>query len=219
MRWIFIIPGIAILAAAWIGPLPRLAGEAFWAHMTMHVAVVAAAAPCLALSIAGGRFDPVARLPWLFAPIPASLVELAVVWAWHAPSLHHAARGGAGGLAAEQAMFLTVAVWVWLSSFGGDALQGTHRAASGVFALLLTSMHMTLLGALLAMSPRPLFEHASSSHLAHGGLDPLTDLHLGGAIMLLVGGLSYLIGGLWLTSLILRRKRSADRFQAKEGAL
>ncbi len=213
MRRLLFILGVVCLAAAWIGPLPRLAGEAFWAHMTMHVAVVAAAAPCLALAIAGGRFDPVDRLPWLFSPIPASLVELVIVWAWHAPSLHHAARGGAWGLAAEQAMFLTVAVWVWLSSFGGDALQGSHRAAAGVFALLLTSMHMTLLGALLAMSPRPLFHHT------HGGLDPLSDLHLGGAIMLLVGGTSYLIGGLWLTALILRRRKSADRLPAKEGAL
>lgn len=213
MRGLMLSLGLGCLAAAWIGPLPRLAGEAFWAHMTMHVAVVAVAAPLIALSIAGGRFDPVDRLPWLFSPIPASLVELAIVWAWHAPTLHHAARGGAWGLAVEQAMFLTVAVWVWLSSFGGDAMQGTHRAAAGVFALLLTSMHMTLLGALLAMTPRTLFHHT------HGGLDPLTDLHLGGAIMLLVGGLSYLIGGLWLTGLILRRKRSAGRLPAKGASL
>ena len=62
-------------------------------------------------------------------------------------------------------------------------------------ALLLTSMHMTLFGALLALTPRPLYDHAG--HFASPA--PLEDQHLGGAIMLLVGGLSYLAGGLWLT--------------------
>ena len=33
----------------------------------------------------------------------------------------------------------------------------------------------------------------------------LADQHLGGAIMLLVGGVAYLAGGLWLTAGLLRR--------------
>jgi putative membrane protein len=67
--------------------------------------------------------------------------------------------------------------------------------------LLMTSMHMTLLGALLALSPRPLYPHLSGI----GNLTPLADQHLGGAIMLLVGGLSYLTGGMWLGAAILRK--------------
>jgi putative membrane protein len=67
--------------------------------------------------------------------------------------------------------------------------------------LLFTSMHMTLLGALFALANRPLFVHASDS-LATGGA--LADQHLGGAIMLLAGGASYLLGGLWLTAGVLR---------------
>ena len=61
-------------------------------------------------------------------------------------------------------------------------------------------MHMTLLGALLALSPRPLYAHAGEFN----GLTALDDQHLGGAIMLLVGGISYLFGGLWLTVRLLR---------------
>ena len=38
-----------------------------------------------------------------------------------------------------------------------------------------------------------------------GTLTPLEDQHLGGAIMLLVGGISYLAGGLWLTAALLRK--------------
>jgi putative membrane protein len=37
-------------------------------------------------------------------------------------------------------------------------------------------------------------------HHHHGGrLDPITDQHLGGAVMLVVGGAAFLAGGLWLT--------------------
>lgn len=202
MRLACVISGLLTLAAAWIGPLPQLAQRAFFAHMTMHMAVVAVAAPLLALGVAGGRFDPVRRVPGLFPPIPVSLVELVVVWAWHTPALHHAARHSGAGLVAEQGMFLCAGVFVWLAAFGGDERRGRDRSAAGVVALLLTSMHMTLLGALLALAPRTLYGHP-------GGFSWLTaqeDLHLGGAIMILVGGISYLAGGLWLVADLLKHR-------------
>ena len=153
------------------------------------------------------------KAPKLFAPVPASLLELVVVWVWHAPALHHAARHGAAGLVAEQGTFLLSGLLVWLAAFGGEPLRGGNRTAAGVVGLLLTSMHMTLLGALLALTPRPLYAHA------HGlsGLTPLEDQHLGGAIMLLVGGVSYLLGGLWLTVGLLRPSPPAPLPQAGEG--
>jgi putative membrane protein len=200
MRRSLVIFGSLMLAAVWLGPLPQLARQAFAAHMTMHMGVVAVAAPLIAFGIAGGRFDPVRRAPALFAPIPASVLELVVVWAWHAPALHHAARHDTAGLAAEQGTFLLAGLLVWLSAFGGDARRSGSRRAAGVVGLLLTSMHMTLLGALLALTPRPLYRHAEGLT----GLTPLHDQHLGGVIMLLVGGLSYLLGGLWLTAGLLR---------------
>ena len=200
MRRALLVIGCLTLAAAWLGPLPLLARRAFWAHMTMHMGVVAVAAPLLALGVAGGRLDPVRQAPGLFAPIPASVLELVVVWAWHTPALHHAARHSTAGLAAEQGMFLMAGLLVWLSAFGGDAWRRGNRIAAGVVGLLLTVMHMTLLGALLALTPRPLYAHVNE----FAGLTPLEDQHLGGAIMLLVGGVSYLLGGLWLTAGLLR---------------
>ena len=193
--------GAVVLAGAWLGPLPVRAGGSFAAHMTMHMAVVSLAAPLLALGLAGGRWDPVPRAPRLLAPIPASLLELAVVWAWHAPALHHLARHTTGGLLLEQGSFLASGLLVWMAALGGPA-RGA-RAGAGVIALLLTSMHMTLLGALLALAARPLYHHP--------GVDPaaaLADQHLGGAIMLLVGGLAYLAGGLGLTARLLHDRRS-----------
>lgn len=202
MRFLPLSLGLLVLAGLWFGPLPLLATQAFWAHMALHMGVVTVAAPLLALGVAGGAFDPVCRAPALFPPVPLSLAELVVVWAWHAPALHHAARSGLPGFAAEQASFLTAGLLVWLSAFGGTGPQRRERLGAGVAALLLTSMHMTLLGALLALAPRPLYLH----HGQTAALTALADQQLGGAIMLLAGGTAYLAGGLWLTALLMRRR-------------
>jgi putative membrane protein len=200
MRFIGLLIALLTLAAVWLGPLPLLAQRAFFAHMTMHMAVVAVAAPFLALALAGGRFDPARKAPRLFAPIQASVLELVIVWAWHTPALHHAARHHAAALIAEQGSFFLAGCFLWLAAFGGDRLDAQKRSAAGVVGLLLTAMHMTLLGALLALAPRPLYGHPGGL----SGLTALDDQHLGGAIMLLAGAVSYLSGGLWLTLRLLR---------------
>lgn len=202
MRIALFIAGLLALAAAWLGPLPGLAMQAFFAHMLMHMLVVAIAAPLLSLGIAGSRFDPVDSLPAFYAPIPASVGELILVWAWHAPGLHHLARVSRWGLIAEQSTFLLAGLWVWLSACGGGATQGGGRTAAGIVGLLLTSMHMTLLGALLALAPRSVYEH----HQGFAAMTALQDQHLGGAVMILIGGIAYLSGGLWLTRRLLRRR-------------
>jgi len=187
-----------VLSAMWAGMLPELARTSFAAHMTMHMGVVAVAAPLIALALAGSRLDPVRHIAWHGAPILASMIELVIVWGWHAPVMHQAARHHGWAFALEQSSFLLAGVLLWTAALGGTREQRRLRAASGVVALLLTSMHMTLLGALFALANRPLFQHAATS------ADALSDQHLGGAIMLLVGGTSYLAGGLWLTSRMLR---------------
>jgi putative membrane protein len=201
MHHAFLSLGLVTLAVVWLGPLPELARHAFSAHMLMHMGVVAVAAPLLALGVASGPLDPVPRAPRLFAPIQASMLELVIVWAWHAPALHHAARNDTAALIAEQGMFFAAGLFLWFSAFGGNEENVRNRSAAGITGLLLTAMHMTLLGALLALSPRPLYAHMEGS----SGLTAIDDQHLGGAIMLLIGGLSYLLGGLWLTVRLLRR--------------
>ena len=200
MRRQWFVLALSVLAVAWLGPLPALARHSFAAHMTMHVSVVAVAAPLLALAIAGTAADPVRAVPRLMAPIPLSMAELLVVWAWHAPALHDAARHQSAAFAVEQGSFVVAGVLLWISAIGGDREQRRLRAGGGITALLFTSMHMTLLGALFALANRPLFQHATAMPAANA----VADQQLGGVIMLLVGGASYLIGGLGLTALALR---------------
>jgi putative membrane protein len=208
MRFTLASLGAVVLAATWLGPLPAIARQSFAAHMSMHMAVVAIGAPLVAVAMSGTALDPARILPRLFAPIPASLFELVVVWAWHAPAWHHAARQQAWALAIEQGSFVAAGLLLWVAACGGDREQGGARGAAGVVALLFTSMHMTLLGALFALANRPLFSHAADTA---GAAAALADQQLGGAIMLLVGGTSYLTGGLWLTGTVLRSSRHAVR--------
>ncbi|MBA3311663.1 MAG: cytochrome c oxidase assembly protein [Planctomycetaceae bacterium] len=219
MRPACLAVGLLLLAGLWFGPLPHMARQAFFAHMTLHMGVVAVAVPILTMGVAGGRLDPVSKAPRLFSPVLASMAEFVVVWAWHAPALHEAARHNAAGFAAEQGAFLFSGLALWLSAFGGLPRWQPGRTAAGVIGILLTSMHMTLLGALITLAPRPLYAHDSpsaadaalealcrfpGSFVAADGLSALEDQQLGGAIMLFVGGASYLAGGLWLTAKLVR---------------
>jgi putative membrane protein len=94
-----------------------------------------------------------------------------------------------------------------MSALGSEIRRSGPRAGAGVVALLLTSMHMTLLGALLALAPRTLY--GTHAGVASDAASALSEQHLGGAIMLGVGGVAYLAGGLWLSARLLRPRLAA----------
>jgi putative membrane protein len=195
MRAAAFILGFVLLVALWAGPLRGASAHGFAAHMALHMGVVAMAAPLLGYGIANSRFDPAPRHPLLFAPLFAAMLEFAVVWSWHVPALHHAARTSAAVFALEQGSFLAAGLLLWISCLGPAGEGATGRSLMGTLALLLTSMHMTLLGALIAFAARPLYPHAG-----HTGdvAAQVADQQLGGIIMLLAGGAVYLAGGVIL---------------------
>lgn len=166
----------------------------FTRHMLAHMALVALVAPLLAAWFARSRFDPVRRRPEWFSPITASLIEFVVFWGWHAPALHLAARHDAAVFAVEQASFLGASTYLWLAILGGDRASSAMRAGAGIIALVLTFAHMTMLGALLALTPRDLYTH---------GPEALADQQFGGAVMIASGTVAYLGAALWLSRAIL----------------
>ena len=168
--------GAGLLALLW---LPWEA-PAFPLHMLRHMTLVAIAAPLLVLGL------PALARALTISPLVATVLEFAVVWGWHLPALHGLAYGSGLVFAAEQASFLLAGLLVWAS-----ALRAGHRLA-GAGAMLLTSMHMTLLGALLILAPRDLFAEVC------GTLPDLTAQQLGGLLMLGIGTPIYLVAGVWL---------------------
>lgn len=201
-----LLAGVAVLLAAWAGPLPGLAASSFAAHMALHLAVVAVAAPLIALGLPGAG-------PWLGTRMPrglsalalapvAAAIEMLVVWGWHAPALCRAARSETSWHLAEQASWLAVGLLLWMSALASPR-QGDGAGWGpwgGVVALLLTSMHMTLLGALIGLAPGTLYDMVALAGLPPLGWTPLDDQRVGGILMLAVGGSAYLAGGLYLVA-------------------
>ena len=185
--------GLAALAVAW-SPAPGLVLDGpFAAHMLRHLLLVAVAAPLLALAMAHRRPGWGQSIARVCPPLAASALEFVVVWGWHAPALHHATRASFVPLLLEQSLFLGSGLLLWATALA--------RPQAGIVALLLTAGHMTLLGVLLALSPRPLFGAAPIGH----------DQELGGVLMLAVGGAAYLAGGLMLLARLLRPSPAAGR--------
>jgi putative membrane protein len=199
-RRIGLVGGVAVLAGAW---LVAAADYGMTGHMVAHMAVVALAAPLLAVGFAGTRFDPASRWPGVVAPLSMSLVELAVVWGWHLPAARAFVAAGATGLVMEQAMFLVAGLLLWSACLGTLDSDSSNRRAAGVAAMLLTTMHMTLLGVLLSVAPRTLFDTSGFTCLGVT-VAPLVDQQVGGVVMLFAGGVSYLLGGLVLLARLLQ---------------
>ncbi|PPD15944.1 MAG: hypothetical protein CTY25_04430 [Methylobacterium sp.] len=199
MRRVCFVAGLTILALVWLGPLPRWAGPSFSAHMLMHLGVLAAASPLLALGLASRHARPLSPA----VPLLASALELVVVSLWHVPVLHDAARSDGLMMLLEQASFLGCGLLLWSSALQRpDGTQaGGNLAMAGVAALLVSSMHMTLLGALIALSPRELYR--CEPPLA--GMLPIADQQLGGALMLIATSAIYLAAGLFQLRRILNR--------------
>jgi putative membrane protein len=197
MRRAALILAILLVPTGW-----ALSGQGMSGHMAGHMIAVAVAAPLLAFALSGSRADPARRLPRVVTPMAMMLVELVAVWSWHLPALRRAAEGSLAVTALEQASFLGAGLLLWSA-----ALHSPNRAA-GIGALLLTSMHMTLLGVLVGLASRPLYP-GLHSYPAPLGLDGLADQQLGGVIMLLIGGASYFVGGLALLAGMVRERTTA----------
>ncbi|KKN80268.1 hypothetical protein LCGC14_0331010 [marine sediment metagenome] len=204
-----LVAGVLLLTLLWFGPLPESAQGSFAAHMALHMGLVVLVAPLLALGLARAFPGLIAGLSPAVA-IAASLVEFVAVWAWHAPALHDAARADASIFVLEQASFLAAGILLWASAIGAVGAGRPAARAAGVVALLVTSMHMTLLGALLLLAPRPLYACAELCSPA-AALTPLGDQQLGGVLMLLIGGAAYLTGGLALLASLLREQTPSGR--------
>ncbi|WP_077967112.1 cytochrome c oxidase assembly protein [Ensifer adhaerens] len=198
MRVLCLAVGALLLAAIWLGPLLTAWRSSVTAHMLAHMGVVAVAAPLLALGLAPRLTSN--RSSFLVGlPIIASLAELVVVWGWHAPAARRLAEGSFLGSALEQACFLGAGVFLWSTCLAAGSTNRPSSNAAGAFGLLLTTVHMTLLGALLALSPRPLYRFGDVTCFGTT-LTAAQDQQLGAVVMLMVGAAAYLAGGVALLS-------------------
>ena len=171
------VSGWVVAAAALVSPLCALSVSLFSARVAQHMVLILVAAPLLALA-------PPARLPpptrasiWL-----AALAFLLALWFWHMPRPYDATFRSTGIYWLMHVSLFGSAVWLW---YGLLQARG-RRAFDSVLAGVATSLHMGLLGAVLACAARPLFYfHFTTTQV--WGLSPLDDQQLGGVFMWVPG--------------------------------
>lgn len=190
------ILGLALLVMFVVMLLASFGSGSFTAHMIVHMGIVAIVAPLIAYGLRGKRFDSPDRVQ--ITPMLASLIELAVVWFWHLPALRNIADTSLILSLIEQASFLMAGALLWRTCF-----RPNEGRLAGTIGLLFTSMHMTLLGVLLALAPRPLYGGGDITCFGIS-LPAADDQQIGGVVMLMVGSLAYLLGGIVLLAGVLR---------------
>ena len=100
--------------------------------------------------------------------------------------------------------FLLSAMLFWWSVF--------RRSNSGLAAwhLFVTMLHTSVLGALMALPPRVLYQ-AQTATAARWGLSPLEDQQLAGLVMWVPAGTVYAAAALALTAIWIRRSSDGQR--------
>jgi len=207
--------GWSVLAVALVSPLHSMGGVLFSAHMVQHELMMTIAAPLLVLG------NPVLPLVWslparqrravaraaalrsvraawslISRPFTAWLLHGLAIWIWHAPRFYDASVTSEVYHTAQHATFLLTALLFWWSLLR----RQTRSSGAGlaVIYLFTTAVHTSLLGALLAVSENPLYTAYTLEATSAWGMSPVEDQQLGGIIMWVPGGLTYLVAALVL---------------------
>jgi putative membrane protein len=188
--------GWLTLALALLSPFHSLAEHLFTWHMVEHEIIMAVSAPLLVLgrpigvllwglphkvrlSLTHATRQPVIQRcwSWLTRPLNATLIHAVAIWVWHAPPLFDAAVTHEVLHRLQHLSFLVSALLFWYS-----LLRTSRSSGEALWHLFFTMLHMSLLGALLALSPRVLYL-AQTAHSLAFGLTPLEDQQLAGIVM------------------------------------
>ena len=197
--------GWAVLTLALVSPLHEAGERSFTMHMIEQELIMLVATLLLAASGAGGvlawglpragrqalggRWTSPLQSWWrrLTEPVTATVVQGAVMWAWHAPPLFDRALDHPGWHIAQHASFFISALlfwWAMLHSRGRS--EGYGVSAACLFA---TSLIGGALGALMSFSSSPWYADYAAMGMTGIGLDPVNDQRLAGLIMWIPGGL------------------------------
>jgi putative membrane protein len=204
--------GWMVLLLALVSPLHRLGGVLFSAHMAQHELLMVAAAPLLVLGRPVVPFVWALPMRWrravgdwaasapvgggwelLTLPLVAWTLHAIAIWLWHAPPLFEATLRSELIHTLQHLSFLGTGLLFWWALLRGRT--GRLGRPAAVLYLFTTSVHTTVLGALLTFSSRPWYSlYGSSTEV--WGLTPVEDQQLAGLIMWVPAGLAYLTAAL-----------------------
>jgi putative membrane protein len=219
--------GLLVLAAMLAFPLHALGRLHFAPHMLEHGLLTLVAAPLLAAGRPGVPY--LLGLPWswrarvgrllanervrrfwrrLVHPGVAWTLHGGALWLWHAPALFEAALQSEAVHYLQHLTLLATALLFWVSLLPRRADPRSRIVA--VFSLFTTSIHATLLSALLTLSPTIWYASYADAE-GPPGLSALEDQQLAGLIMWVPFGVVYLAAALALLAAVLREDRPPRR--------
>jgi putative membrane protein len=163
-------------------------------HMLLHILLMSVAAPLCAVGLVRHRLSVRRSVmnEWRAAPLwSATGLQMALLWAWHAPMLHAAAQSYIALRATMWVSLLLAATGFWAAVL----LTPTKLLWQAMLALLVTGKLACLLGALLVFAPRQLY---ALHGMAHHAPPSLEDQQLAGLLMLVACPLTYVLAGILL---------------------
>ena len=176
-RQIMTLAGWLIAAGAFLSPLCALSVALFSARVAQHMVLVLVAAPLIAMTWPGTLRHKHPATLW-----GAASVFFLVLWFWHMPIPYEETFRSVTVYWAMHLSLFGSAIWLWR-----ELLQHPPERIGAVLAAsLVTFLQMGLLGAVLTLAGRPLFQWHTFTTQAWG-LSPLQDQQLGGALMWVPG--------------------------------
>lgn len=208
--------GWAVATLALVSPLCPMSVSLFAARATQHILLTVIAAPLLAagapwrvISSSRLRARGSGRSRALFAAWAFALV----VWFWHSPVLYDLTFTSTLVYWAMHCTMIGSALWLWSELLCARGAAPVQEVGAG----LVSSIQMGFLGALITLSPQPIYAVHAGTTFAWG-LTQIEDQQLGGAIMWIPGCVAFLVVAMFdLARTLDRRGWSAASAGARPG--
>ena len=206
---VLFVLGVLVMLLSLVGPLDVLGDDyMFSSHMAEHLLLMFVVPPLLLLGLPQTVMEralaiaPVAELErFLRRPWVAWSIGVGTLWVWHLPVLYNAALANENVHAFEHLTMMiagTVLFWPVLSPIPSSRLEVGYDLAY-LFAAAAANM---LLGVFLSFAAIGAYPHYLRDSDGSGifrlirqdwGISATEDLHLGGLIMWVLGGLIFLV--------------------------
>lgn len=207
------VTGLVVVLLALATPLDGLAHASFAWHMAQHQLLLLVAAPLLAsaapvttlryaVGAPAGRTGRATGVPAGVGVVLAGVLAIATLFAWHVPGAYDAALTSVRVHQLEHASLLASATLLW-----GAVLTAARddRVLVAVIVLAAAAITGAALGVVLLTSSTPLYAHPAA-----GGVGPLDQQRLGGAMMKVGALVAYAGAAVWLFVRWLGRLEAED---------
>jgi putative membrane protein len=198
--------GLVALALALISPLDELADHyLFTAHMLQHLLLLLVVPILFLYGLPDGAFEALMRIEIIRGiigkvarPLPAFLISVAALWAWHTPSIYEAALRNEALHAVEHLSFLGSATLFWWPIVRPTTYPWPIPALFQLVYLFGAALSSTLLAALISFATvvlYPTYAQPGPYALLREmlGISPLMDQQMGG-LMMWVAGAGWYVG-------------------------